>query len=235
MRIEILYPELCCLFGDSGNIRYLEKCLPEAEFIHTSLNDTPAFADGNVDMIYMGASTERSQEKIIARLMPYKEQLRKAIDDGKVVLFTGNAPEVLFNYIEKDDGTKTEALGLFDFYAKQRLSQRFNCIVLAKFEDFDIVGFKTQFTMTYGDNSNCYFADVQKGIGINKESTLDGIRIKNFFGTSIIGPLLVLNPYFTEYLMKLLGTENPKCAFRDESIKAYDIRVKEMKAAKSDH
>jgi ribosomal protein L22 len=39
----------------------------------------------------------------------------------------------------------------------------------------------------------------------------------------------------SEYLMKLLGTENPKCAFRDESIKAYDIRVKEMKAAKSDH
>ena len=85
MQIEILFPEQCSLFGDSGNVRYLKKCLPDAEFIHTSLNDTPAFVTGSPDMIYMGACTEKNQEKIIKRLMPYKEQLRDAIDSGKVI------------------------------------------------------------------------------------------------------------------------------------------------------
>ena len=34
MKIEILYPEFCNLNGDMGNMKYLEKCIPEAEIIH---------------------------------------------------------------------------------------------------------------------------------------------------------------------------------------------------------
>ena len=30
MTIEVLYPELCSLYGDSGNVRYLHACLPES-------------------------------------------------------------------------------------------------------------------------------------------------------------------------------------------------------------
>ena len=36
MKIEILYPEFCNLNGDMGNMKYLEKCIPEAEIIETS-------------------------------------------------------------------------------------------------------------------------------------------------------------------------------------------------------
>ena len=31
-RIEVLFPEFCSLFADSSNVRYLERCLPDAEF-----------------------------------------------------------------------------------------------------------------------------------------------------------------------------------------------------------
>ena len=43
MKIEILYPDLCCLYGDKGNTKFLMQCLPDAEFIHTGLNEKPAF------------------------------------------------------------------------------------------------------------------------------------------------------------------------------------------------
>ena len=33
MKIEVLFPEFCNLFGDAYNMVYLEKTLPEAEFI----------------------------------------------------------------------------------------------------------------------------------------------------------------------------------------------------------
>ena len=36
MKIEILFPEICNLFGDMGNMKYLKKCLPNAEFISTA-------------------------------------------------------------------------------------------------------------------------------------------------------------------------------------------------------
>lgn len=42
-RIEVLFPEFCSLFADSSNIRYLEKCLPDAEFVFTSYMDEPLF------------------------------------------------------------------------------------------------------------------------------------------------------------------------------------------------
>ena len=43
MRIEILFPEACNLFGDMSNMRYLKKCLPEAEFLETPLDQEPLF------------------------------------------------------------------------------------------------------------------------------------------------------------------------------------------------
>ena len=64
-RIEVLFPEFCSLFADSSNIRYLEKCLPDAEFVFTSYMDEPLFVKEQPDLIYMGAMTESAQEKII--------------------------------------------------------------------------------------------------------------------------------------------------------------------------
>jgi len=232
MRIEILYPDLCSLFGDSGNVRYLKLCIPDAEYICTTLNDRPAFADGNADMIYMGAMTEKTRRKVIDHLRPYKEQLQNAIDSGRIILFTGNAMDVLFKYIETDDGSKVEGLGILDMYAKQRLMERYNTLVLAKFQDKELLGFKTQFTQTYGDNSKNYFAKVERGTGINKDSMLEGIHINNFFGTNLVGPILVMNPYFTEYIMSLLGIKEPKAAFRKQALESYNIRIEDFRTCK---
>ena len=44
MKIEILYPERCNLYGDLANMDYLRKCLPQAEFVETPLGETPQFA-----------------------------------------------------------------------------------------------------------------------------------------------------------------------------------------------
>ena len=57
-RIEVLFPEFCSLFADSSNVRYLERCLPDAEFVYTSYMDEPLFVTEKPDLIYMGAMTE---------------------------------------------------------------------------------------------------------------------------------------------------------------------------------
>ena len=43
MKIEVLFPELCNLNGDISNIKYLQKCMPEAEIIETAIEEKPAF------------------------------------------------------------------------------------------------------------------------------------------------------------------------------------------------
>lgn len=230
MKVEILYPEIATLNGNQGNIQYLQCCLPDMELIETGLNDEPAFnKQDDIALIYMGTLSERSQEIAIQKLKPYKDKLQELIQNGQAFLMIGNSLEILGNYIENEDGSKVEALGIFDIYAKRDILHRYNGYYLGKYQQIELIGFRSQFTMLYGDNSKNYFSTVDMGIGMNRESKLEGIKQNNFIGTYLIGPLLVLNPYFTLELLKMMGVEEPKLAFEKDVIKAYEIRLNKMK------
>ena len=228
VKIEILFPELCNLFGDMYNMKYLKMCIPEAEFIDTALDDVPAFSKEDVNMIYLGPMTEKTQEKVIAKLLPYKNRIEELIEKNVIFLFTGNAIEILGKYIENEDGSKVEGIGIFDVYSKRDMMHRHNSYLVGKYEDVEIVGFKSQFTMMYGDNDNLYFIEVEKGIGINKESKLEGIQKNNFIGTYVLGPILILNPLFTKKIIEKMGIE-PKIALEEDVMAAYNARLKELK------
>ena len=228
MKIEILFPEFCNLYGDMFNMKYLKKCLPEAEFIETALEEEPTFVKENVNLIYLGPMTEKTQEKVISKLLPYKERIIDLIEKNTVFLFTGNAVEVLGKYIENEDETRIEGLGIFDVYAKRDMFHRHNSFLIGKYEDIEVIGFKSQFTMLYGDNTNMAFLEVEKGIGINKESKLEGIKKNNFIGTYLIGPLLILNPLFTKKILEMLGVDG-EVALKEETMAASEERIKEFR------
>lgn len=227
-KVEILFPEFCNLYGDISNMKYLKKCIPNAEFIETSFNDDPAFTKQKVDLIYMGPMTERMQEKVIKKLQPYKEKIQELIEQNVVFLITGNALEIFGEYIENEDGSKIEALGIFDIYAKRNMMLRHNSLFIGKYEDIEIVGFKSQFTFAYGDNSESYFSKVEKGVGLNPQSQLEGIQKNNFIGTYLIGPILILNPMFTKKILTKMGIEDSKLAFEKDVIAAYEQRLREF-------
>ena len=263
VKIEMLYPEICNLFGDYANVKYLASCIEDAKVINTHLTDKPSFLNEDVDFIYMGSMTEKSQELVIERLKPYTEKIKEMIDKNKVMLFTGNAVEILGNYIEKDDGSKIEALGILNFYAKRQMMNRVNSLILGDFEitreknkenrnenskenrnensnvnsnensdgnsdeNLKIVGFKSQFTLAHGDNSNNYFIKIERGFGLDKESKLEGFKVNNLFATYLLGPILPLNPKFTKYILKLLNQKD-NLKFEKEAMEAYEIRLKEF-------
>lgn len=227
--IEELFGEVCNLFGDTGNMRYLKLCLPEAEYISTGLNDTPYFAEHDVNMIYMGPMTEQTQINVIKRLLPYKKRIADLINKGTIFLTTGNSMEIFGKHIADRDGNITECLGLIDFYATRNMMERFSGLVLGNYENIEIVGFRAQFTNGYlGENAN-HFVNVIKGDGMNKDSSYEGFVKNNFFGTYILGPILVLNPYFTKKILYKLCGEEKKLAFEQEVIKAYHTRLEDFK------
>ena len=228
MRIEILFPEFCNLFGDMYNMRYLKMCVPEAEFIETALDEVPAFVNEDINLIYLGPMTEKTQEKVIKRLMPYKERIEELIEKNVFFLFTGNAVEVLGKYIENEDGSKIEGVGIFDVYAKRDMMHRHNSYLVGMYGNIEIVGFKSQFTMMYGDNSSSYFLQVEKGIGINEESKLEGIKKNNFIGTYLLGPILIENPLFTEKVLQAIGAKTD-IALKEDMLAAYEARLNELK------
>lgn len=229
MKVEILFPEFCNLFGDISNMKYLKMCLPNAEYIETALDEELRFVKEDVNLIYMGPMTEKTQEKVIKKLRPYKERIKELIEKDVVFLFTGNSIEVLGKYIENEDGSKIEGLGIFDVYAKRYMMNRHNSFAVGKYEDISVVGFKSQFTMLYGDNSKNYFLELEAGVGINKKTNLEGIKEHNFIGTYLIGPILIMNPLLTEKILKQMGVEKPEIALKEDVMAAYEARLKELK------
>lgn len=228
MKIEVLYPEFGNLFGDNSNITYLKKCIPEARVIETEINSEPAFAKEKVDLIYLGPCTERGQEIIIQKLKPYKEKIEELIENGVVFLFTGNAIEVLGDSIKNEDGSQIEALSIFHLRAKRDMMHRKNSNIIGKYEDIEIVGFKSQFTQAYGDVEENSFMELELGMGMNESTNQEGIKKNHFIGTYVIGPILVLNPLFTKKIMQMMGIEEPKLAFEKEVMEAYEARLKEF-------
>jgi CobQ-like glutamine amidotransferase family enzyme len=227
MKIEVLFPEVGNLFGDMANVRYLKLCVPEAEVVTTSLKDVPAFMTEPVDLVYMGAMTERAQEMVIEKLRPYMEKIRELIAAGIVFLITGNALEVFGSRIENEDGTSIQCLGLYNTVAKRRMLDRHNSIFLGKFEGMDVVGFKCQFAHSYGTVENGLFT-VTRGVGFCPGSRTEGVRINNFFATYLQGALLAINPPFMRWFLRLLGVKEPHLMYEEAAQAAFDQRVKEF-------
>ncbi|MGN0526210.1 MAG: hypothetical protein ACI4IF_02130 [Acutalibacteraceae bacterium] len=229
MKIEVLYPEICCLFGDKANMRYFELCLPEAEFIKTPVSEMPKFLTEDVDMVYFGSCSESNQERILSRLKGHEDRIKELINKGVVFLMTGNTFEIMGDFIETSDGDKTDGLHIVSFNAKRTIPKRNNSLFLGEFEGMEIVGYTSRFSHSYNIKAEDAFINVTKGYGSFIDSKTEGIRKNNLYGTYLLGPFLIQNPLFTEYLMKKLGIENPKLAFKDEIMKAYEVRLEQFK------
>lgn len=207
---------------------YLEKTLPDAEFIRTPIGGAVRFTEEPVDLVYMGPMTERMQERVIEKLRPLKAKIQAVIDRGTVFLFTGNALEVFGDYIENEDGSRIECLGLYRLFAKRDMMHRHNSDFEGTFEGETVMGFKTQFTMAYTPDESLGLFKKVKGVGLNRKAAWEGIRLHNFFGTYLVGPILVMNPPFTKYLLRLLGAGDVPLAFEKENMEAYAQRKKDF-------
>ena len=226
MKIEVLYPELCNLYGDLMNVEYLARSAG-AEVVRTSLKETPRFAGEDIALVYMGGTTERGQELARDAFAPHLEALQKRTEAGDLTLITGNALEIFGEYIEDEDGTRTPMLGLFQTHADRHYMNRYNSLYLGKFGDINIVGFKSQFGHSYGDNGTGIFETV-RGAGLNPDVKPEGFRVNNLMATYRLGPLVVLNPPFAKELLKLMGVQEPTLAHEDAAMDVYNTRLKEF-------
>ncbi len=228
MVVEILFNEACNLFGDGQNVTYLQATLPDAQFVFTALTDKPYFVENTPNLIYIGSMSESIQRRVIEKLLPYRTRIQELIEQNVPILATGNAGEVFCKHIDYiTENISVDALGFFDINVKTNLFDRYNGKVLGEFQDMTMVGFRSQFSLLYGDNSENYFVKCSRGDGINRDSKLEGMRLNNLICTQILGPILPLNPLFCEYLVSLTGT-NAEAAYKQSAMAAYEQRLKEF-------
>lgn len=224
IHIAYLYYDLLNLYGENGNIKALKKELEHQGLIvaihFLTIGDSLEF--DKYDLIYMGASTEENQKIVIPHLCKYKEDIKRAINDNKFFFITGNAIELFGKYILDKGNDKIDTLGIFSYHTKYEKKRLINeSIMKCNFIDVPIIGFQNQSTSLL-DNKYPLF-NVIKGIGSYPNSPNEGIKYKNFYGTYLLGPILIRNPKLLTYLVKeLILSYDNEFKFKD-----FDLNLNE--------
>lgn len=206
INVAHLYYDILNLYGESGNIKaiknYLEKLGIKVNIHFITLDDEISL--DNIDLIYIGSGTENNQDLVLKHLLKYKEKINSFIENNKYILATGNAMELFGKSIDKN-----KALGIFN-YSTTRTDFRIVSESLFKSNLIkeNILGFQNR--GSYINNIDNYLFDTIKGTGSNIDIKKEGFNYKNFYGTYLIGPLLVRNPAFLKYLINKLIKEKDK-------------------------
>lgn len=213
MKITIgyLYHDLLNLYGDSGNIKtllyHLKEQGIETNVKYMSINDKKEFND--VDILYIGSGTDDNLLVALDDIKKDKDKLKKYIDDKKFILSTGNSVELFGNYIVS--GKKIEALGLYDYVSMHQERIVKDIKIKTNIINEDIIGFENHI-----------------GNILSNEDSI--IKIDNFYGTYIIGPILVRNPKFCSYLIKeLILNKNKDFNFKEENYKLDELAYSNVK------
>ena len=132
-KLLYLYDDLMNLYGENGNIRVLTRHLQDQGFSVTvdrrSLSDSLDFS--GYALIYLGSGTESARNAALRHLVPYRDALQKAEQAGTILLFTGNAWEMLGASVTTGSGETIPGLGLFAFTVTESSEKRITGDVIA--------------------------------------------------------------------------------------------------------
>ena len=209
-----LYYDLANLSGDSGNILAIKKALDDQQVNYTidklTIGDKIDFK--KYELVYLGHMNYEVQEQIRDDILQYKKDLLSQIEKGMYFISTGNSYELFGKAI---NGKK--ALNLFNFEATKvteiiseeelQNEERLVSEAICKMKGFNypIIGFYNHGNEI--NNKDNIMFDVIKGFGGTSKIHTEGVHKYHFYGTYLLGPLLIRNPYLLDDIIEKLLTD----------------------------
>ena len=202
IRVLHLYYDLLNLYGEQGNILALKRAFKnqnvEIEVDYLSVQDKIDFK--KYDLVYLGSGSTENLLIALEDIKRHKKELKKYIESKKVLLATGNSYLLFGQKINNLD-----ALGIFDYYAASSEKMAHESL-MELYQEKDVIGFQNREFMV--NNKKNHLFKVKEGLCDNLKSEYEGYHEYNFYGTFVIGPLLIRNPHFTNILVKEIMEKN---------------------------
>ena len=207
IKVLHLYYDLLNLYGENANSRALVKALEEQDVkVKVDFKSLEDDIDINsYDFIYVGTGSNESIDLAKENMKKYEKDLKKYIKDNKFLLATGNSLELFDNILD---------------YETKRIDFRIVEEQVYKFSEIDeiIIGFNNRSSVIKKTKEKELFT-VEVGTGYEPNKLKEGIKHNNFYGTYLLGPILVRNPYFLDYIVKkLLESKKIKYKKHEEGI-----------------
>jgi CobQ-like glutamine amidotransferase family enzyme len=227
-----LYYDLLNLYGENANTRCLVNNLKrnniKVNVDLLSIKDKVDFA--KYDIIYISCGDEEAIEIALKDILRFKDELKKYTDNDKYLILTGNAMTLFGKYILTNE-KKLNALNIFNYYTEYITTSKFKnastdrivgeVMATTKLIKEKVVGFQNRCDYIYNVKTPL-FKTSNKFSNSGKDNN-EGFVYKNVYATHTIGPLLIRNPYFTDYLLNKL-CESKKLKYKvveDTAKKAY--------------
>ena len=206
IKIAHLYYDLLNLYGEDGNIKALQNALSKLNIDYSldRLTITDDIKFDNYDFIYIGSGTEENLNIVFEHLKNYIKDIKKYIESEKIMLVTGNTLDIFGKYIKTLDEKKHYTLDIFNYHSSEK-EERIVSEVMFKMDTLGpLIGFYNTPNAMREEvvkNYNKLF-QVIKRIGYQDDTIkFAGVNKNNFYGTHILGPLLVRNPELLKFFI----------------------------------
>ncbi|MBP3635277.1 MAG: hypothetical protein J6J17_02295 [Bacilli bacterium] len=230
VNVAWMYPDILNLHGERANAKAFELISKKmkVKLNIDRIDDIDEKVDfDKYDILLFNPGELRVINALSNILYNQKDQLNKYIKDGKIIFITGTTGALFAKNIQRLDGEVFNGLNILDMDAKER-----NMVIgddlYYTFNKMDIMASQIQMIDITLNNVKP-FANIKYGYG-NNGTSVEGARYKNVIFTNALGPVLVKNPWFTEYLIKL-ACKNKKMKLKTNKI-SYDLERKSLASAK---
>lgn len=211
-----LYYDLLNLYGENANTRSIKYNLKlnniKVKIDYRSLKEQINFE--NYDIIYIGSGSEDNLKLVLEDIKNRKKELKKYIESNGYLILTGNSMDLFGKYIETFD-EKIDALNIFDYYTeylknstiKNASTDRIVGEVKAttKLVKEKIIGFQNRCDLIHNVKTPLF--KTEENYSNNLKNKDEGFTYKNVYATHIIGPLLIRNPHFLDYILEKICKE----------------------------
>ncbi len=226
--IAHMYPDLLNLFGDEGNVKILQKrCewrgLP-VEVKKVCRGEKIDFSD--VDLVFLGGSSDQEQRMAATELAPMKEDLQKFAAEGGPILgicagfqLLGRTWQLGEELIE---GAGVIPMTSVETEAEEEKRLVSDIALKTSLSDLPVIGYENHAARTRLEGA-VPFGSVCSSVGTGNSDApaaprVDGALLNNVIGTYLHGPLLSKNPDIADWLLdkafdrwaKRTGNERPK-------------------------
>lgn len=202
VKVAWMYPDILNLHGERGNAKAFELIskkmgvklnIDRIDDINSSVNYD------NYDILLFNAGELKHIKEVKERLEKDIDKIKKYVKDNKIIFVTGTTGALFARHINRLDGSSFTGLNLLDMDAKER-SMVIGDDLYYKFGKIEIMSSQIQM-IDITLNKVKEFGKIIYGYGNNGKN--EGARNKNLLFTNALGPVLVKNPWLTEYLINL--------------------------------
>ena len=232
IKIAHLYYDLMNLYGEHGNILGLSKSIEQHGIKvithYYTIDDKIPFEE--YDLFYIGSGNNESFHLVLKDLMKRKKEIKKAFEENKFFLMTGNAINLFGSSYTDLDEKKYPTLGLLNYESNETDFRIVGEQVYTNSSNHEIIGFENRSSVLKNVEEDTLF-QVKTGTGYAPNKQEEGIKKNHFYGTYLLGPIMIRNPYFKEDFIKELlewKSISYKEKIDDLELKAYEEYQKNL-------